>query len=66
MKMTQADLDEWEKLCEEHRAALFALNQELGTALKVGGIISEEIIHRWNDIMRRMEEFTKAHLIDCQ
>ena len=36
MKMTQADLDEWQKLCEEHQAALAALTQELGAALKVG------------------------------
>lgn len=61
MKMTQADLDEWQKLCEEHQAALAALTQELGAALKVGGIISEGTMHRWDDILRRMTEFREAH-----
>ncbi|MDO9531262.1 MAG: hypothetical protein Q7O12_03920 [Deltaproteobacteria bacterium] len=61
MKMTQADLHEWQKLCEEQQASLSALTEELGAALKVGGIVSEEIMHRWNDIMRRMTEFMKAH-----
>lgn len=61
MKMTQADLAEWQKLCEELQAALSALTEELGVALKVGGIISEGTMHRWDDIMRRMTEFRKAH-----
>ncbi len=67
MKMTQADLAEWEKLCIEHQGALSALIKGLGVALKVRGIISDEIMQRWNNTMRRMEDFTKAHPVDdCQ
>jgi hypothetical protein len=61
MKMTQADLDEWENLCEEHQTVLALLNHELRTALKEGGMVSEEIMHRWNDVTHRMAEFMKAH-----